>query len=156
MLPRCPPWHSRHHRPPLNLPASQISAGWRLMPLWAPWLRLHSVRACFYVCLCVYAKFVHILFHDNIHNSKGSLLDGYHAERKSLFLPFDPLGSVLCMVMGFQGAEHFSVSARCIPPTLLYITLLDGGIEKKTKGRRKEPVFHPISLERQCCALVIV
>lgn len=111
------------------------------MPLWAPWLRLHSVRACFYVCLCVYAKFVHILFHDNIHNSKGSLLDGYHAERKSLFLPFDPLGSVLCMVMGFQGAEHFSVSARCIPPTLLYITLLDGGIEKKQREEERSQFF---------------
>lgn len=40
------------------------------------------------------------------------------------------------------------------PPPLLYITPLDGGIEK-TNRRRKETVFHPISLERQCCALVI-
>ena len=111
---------------------------------------------CLLLCLCVYAKFVHILFRDNIQNSKGYLLNGYHTERKSLFLPFDPLGSVLCMVMGFQGAEHFSVSARCIPPNIVVYHPSGWRDRKKTKGRRKEPVFHPISLERQCCALVIV
>ena len=105
----------------------------------------------------MYAGFVHILLPDNTHNSKGSLLDGYRAERKSLFLPFDPLGSVLLYGDGLSGCRAFQRVGEMNPPNIVvYHPSGWRDRKKKTKGRRKEPVFHPISLERQCCALVIV
>lgn len=152
MLPRCLPQNSRHHRPPLNLPASQNSAGWRLMSLWAPWLQLHSVHAC----VSVYAMCVHIPCRGYIHDSKKSLLDGYKAEKKKSLPPFHLTCSRLSFVWWWAfGLQGISVCLRDVSPNIVVYHTSGWKDRKKMKGRRKEPVFHPISFERQCCALVI-
>lgn len=135
MLPRCPPWHSRHHRPPLNLPASQISAGWRLMPLWAPWLQLHSVHASVCMGLCVYAMFVHILCCDYVYSGKKSLLDGYHAEGSHSFshLTNSCLSFVGWWAFGVQSA---SACWRDVSPNI--VVYHPSGWRDRKKRREEE------------------
>lgn len=65
--------------------------------------------------------------------------------RKTLLLPFDPFTSVLCMVMGFWGAGHFSVSARCIPQHCCISPFWMEGW-KKNEGKKKGASFSPYQL----------
>lgn len=77
---------------------------------------------------------------------------------KKKLLPFayltcSRLSFVLWWAFRLQG---ISVCRRDVSPNIVvYHTSGWRDGKKKTKGRRKEPVFHPISFERQCCALVI-
>lgn len=47
---------------------------------------------------------------------------------------------------GLSGRRTFQCVGEMYPPTLLYITLVDGGIEKKNKGKKKGASFSPYQL----------
>lgn len=133
-----------HHWPPLN-PLGFTNLSWmEINAAVGPPGCSCILSACVYVRMPCLFKY----------GSEGSSHRWIPRWRKSLLLLFDPFGSALCVVTGFQSAA-FGRVCEMYPRTLSYITLLDG-VGGGGKGKRKEPVFHPISLERQCCALVIV
>lgn len=102
------------------------------------WLQLYSL--C--VCLLNYSR-------------TRSCVDGNHVEGSPCYSCVIVEVCPLCGD-GLSECRAFQLVGEMYLSTLSYITLLDGGTGKKLKEKRKEPVFHPISLERQCCALVIV